>query len=703
MPAPLSKTDSRRPTAAWQELEDVFAGLGQWVRSATAPQEFYRELLDQSVRALSAVGGAVWLRTDKGGFQLVAQNNWPAAANAADMRQAHEALLARTAAEGRIASIAPHSTEHDSPVGNPTEFVLLIAPVQIEREDASVGVARAALSKSAATLAIIELLERPDAGPGTHQGHEQFLTAVCELAADYHTFRELRRLRQDEGYRKQLLRLGRVVHRDLDLSETAYAVANDGRGVVGCDRLSVLVLSGGHRCRLLATSGAQRVERRSSAARHLEELGQLVGRTGDAAFYDDGQCDALPQIADALARHAEASQARQIAAVPFIPSAEPAAVAESRNPAKRRRSDSTFVLIAEQFDAHAGDLYRQRLVEVAEVCTTALTNSLVVDRMPLGWLLRPLGAVKQRALAHWPRFAVVTAAAAAAIAALVFVPADFNIEATGTLQPVVQRAAFAPRSGLVEEVLVKHGADVKAGQPLVRLRDPSLELEMKRVHGELETAQRQIDAVRATKTGRAVRDANPTETYRLSAEERELDQRLTNLRHELELLEQEREQLLVASPIAGRVLTWDVAGRLAARPVERGAVLVTVADLAADWRLELDVPDNRVGHVLAAQQEFGPDLPVRFRLSSDDRESTAAKGHIAEVSRTADVVARPGATPSPTVRVNVALDMDEFIETTRSELRPGVSARGQIACGRRSIGYVWLHDIWDAVLGWLRF
>jgi multidrug efflux pump subunit AcrA (membrane-fusion protein) len=256
---------------------------------------------------------------------------------------------------------------------------------------------------------------------------------------------------------------------------------------------------------------------------------------------------------------------------------------------------------------------------------------------------------------------------------------------------------------LVEEVLVKHGAEVTAGQPLVRLRDPGLDLELKRVRGELDTAQRQIDAVRATKTGRAIRDANPTETYRLSAEERELDQRLTNLRHELELLDHERDQLVVTSPIAGRVLTWDVAGRLTARPVERGEVLVTVADLSADWQLELDVPDNRIGHVLAAQRDHGAELHVRFHLSSDDRGSHAAEGHVAEVCRTADVAARPGAAPAPTVRVNVALNAHELGEVARGELRPGVSARAQIECGRRSIGYVWLHDIWNAVVGWLRF
>jgi multidrug efflux pump subunit AcrA (membrane-fusion protein) len=313
--------------------------------------------------------------------------------------------------------------------------------------------------------------------------------------------------------------------------------------------------------------------------------------------------------------------------------------------------------------------------------------------------LRPLGAVKQQLAAHLPRTVLAVAAFAAAVTALVLVPADFNVEAPGTLQPVVRRDVFAPRSGLVDNVLVAHGVDVDAGQPLVEMRDPALELELKRVDGELETAQRQLDAVRATRTNRAVRDADPVDAYRLSAEEREIQQRLANLRRELELLNGQREQLVVTSPIAGRVLTWDVDHRLLARPVERGEVLVTVADLSADWQLELEVPDDRVGYVLAAQQELRPDLPVRFRLSSDERERHT--GHIVEVCQTADVAGEAAASPSPSILVKVALDSLELSEQARSELRPGVSARAQIECGRRPIGYVWLHDLWDTALEWL--
>ena len=91
-----------------------------------------------------------------------------------------------------------------------------------------------------AVVAVIELWLRGDSSPATQRGCEQYLAAVCELAADYHAFHELRERREAEQHRTELLELGPLVHNELSLSATAYAVANEGRRVVDCDRLSVL-------------------------------------------------------------------------------------------------------------------------------------------------------------------------------------------------------------------------------------------------------------------------------------------------------------------------------------------------------------------------------------------------------------------------------------------------------------------------------
>ncbi|MGD9635412.1 MAG: HlyD family efflux transporter periplasmic adaptor subunit, partial [Pirellulales bacterium] len=177
-------------------------------------------------------------------------------------------------------------------------------------------------------------------------------------------------------------------------------------------------------------------------------------------------------------------------------------------------------------------------------------------------------------------------------------------------------------------------------------------------------------------------------------------QQLANLTAELKLLNGQRDELVVRSPIAGRVLTWDLSNRLAARPVERGEVLLTVADLSADWQLELDVADDRIGHVLAAQSLQENDaLPVEFQLHSAD---STYSGHVEKIGMTASVDTREPSAARPMVEVTVAFDKQELGDA-QQDLRPGVTARAEIDCGRRPLGYVWFHDVWDAAINWLRF
>jgi multidrug efflux pump subunit AcrA (membrane-fusion protein) len=704
MSAPLPTSGARVEVHTWQELEDVFARLGQLARSPVAPQEFYRTVLDQSVRALGAEGGAVWLRASGGALQIAAQTGRAAGAATRDeqAQRARQALLPQVATEGHVVTVNPQASADGSAAPNLTGHVIVFGPVRALPEGSAdvEGPTGSERTGDSVTLAVIEIWMRADGGPATYRGCEQFLMGVCDLAADYHAFEERRRLLDGDHHRTELLELGKRVHAQLKLSATAYEVANEGRRVLDCDRLSVLMASG-RRCRLLATSGVSRFERRSGAARRLEKIAQMVRQTDEPAYYADGQYDAMPPVADAIERHVADSHARHLAAIPVQWPSEPIADESVLTKKRMRRRRPAFVLIAEQFDAREGELRRDWLVEIADVCATALYNARQADRLPLRWFVRPLGKMTHAVAVHLPLTILALAAAVAAVVALIKVPADFNIDAPGTLQPVVRRDVFAPRSGLVDEVLVQHNASVMAGQPLVRMRDPALELELKRVDGEMETAQKQLDAVRATKTNRAVKDPTPLDSYRLSAEERELEQKLANSRHELELLQRERSQLVVTSPIAGRVLTWDVGHQLLARPVERGEVLVTVADLAADWQLELDVPDDRMGYVVAAQKELKADLPVKFRLSSE--EQAEHTGKITEVCQTANVAADKAARPKPTIVTKVSFDTPKLMKAVGGELRPGVSARAQIACGRRPLGYVWLHDIWDAAIQWWKF
>src|SRR5439155_13585229 len=119
--------------------------------------------------------------------------------------------------------------------------------------------------------------------------------------------------------------------------------------------------------------------RRSGAARRLQKVAEMVRRTDEPAFYADGQCDALPPVADAMERHVAESHARHMAAVPVRWSENPSKDEKPFAKKHARRRRPAFVLIAEQFDSREGELRRDWLVEVADVCGTALYNAREAD------------------------------------------------------------------------------------------------------------------------------------------------------------------------------------------------------------------------------------------------------------------------------------------------------------------------------------
>ena len=174
--------------------------------------------------------------------------------------------------------------------------------------------------------------------------------------------------------------------------------------------------------------------------------------------------------------------------------------------------------------------------------------------------------------------------------------------------------------------------------------------------------------------------------HELAAEEEELKATLSGLAGQQAILDEQQHNLTIRSPIAGQAITWNLEQLLSARPVQRGQALLSVADLDGPWVLELQVADDRAGHVLAARETLTPDLEVDFLLPSDPGRKY--RGRVIEVAPTTEVNAKQ----ESSVLVTVAFDKNSV-----PALRPGATAVAHVHCGRRSLGYVWLHDLYDYV------
>jgi multidrug efflux pump subunit AcrA (membrane-fusion protein) len=288
---------------------------------------------------------------------------------------------------------------------------------------------------------------------------------------------------------------------------------------------------------------------------------------------------------------------------------------------------------------------------------------------------------------------IATFVLAAALSALFFIPAEVRIYAPGELQPVTRRDVFAPRDGVVTAIFVDSGKAVAAGTPLIEMRSPELDLEIQRVAGELETVRKRLAAAQSERLQTRPGDAEAKlRQRRLTAEEEQLQQQVRDLSDRQKLLDEQRKELIVHSPIAGEVVTWNVAQQLAARPLRRGDSLLTVADVAGEWQLELKVPSRRAGRLLAARQKETTPQKVSFVLATSPGH--ALEGELKEVASRLEF----DESGESYLKATVAVAQDNVENPA-----PGATSLAKINCGRGTLAEAWFHDLIDTVRLWLPF
>jgi hypothetical protein len=214
-----------------------------------------------------------------------------------------------------------------------------------------------------------------------------------------------------------------------------------------------------------------------------------------------------------------------------------------------------------------------------------------------------------------------------------------------------------------------------------------LELEIQQVEGQLETARQELAMLDTVKLQHAaVNSSADVEASDLMSKQLAVEERIRNLQSQLRILQAKKASLIVASPIAGTVLNWQPAHYLRARPVERGAALLEIGDLSGEWILELDVTDRSAGHVLKSFESPTDDaaaaVPVSFVVETNPADSF--QGTIIRAARTTHL-AENG---ESAVRLEAAID-----ETQVPDRRHGAAIIAKIDCGRRSLGFVWFHEL----------
>lgn len=648
------------------QIRALVAEIAQLAKSDVSPEEFYPEFLTRVVSALAAVGGAVWTLDGEGGqLGLKYQINLHQTNLQHDEEgQKQHFQLIRKALTGPEPFLVPaHSGAGETgEVGNPTDFLLLFGPLKTDLE----------------TVGVVEVMQRPDTGINTQKGYIRFLGQMCELAADYIKSHQLRHFSDRQALWTRLEEFTRVAHATLDPRLTAYTIANEGRRLIECDRVSVAIRKG-RKCQVEAVSGQDLFDKRSNLIRLLGKLAQAVVASGEPMWYTGDTSDMAPQVEEAVQEYVDESHSKTVAVLPLK---RPEISKDEQDPDKPEDAEAPIgALIVEQIEnSRVSPSMRQRVEVVCSHSSMALANALEHHSLFLMPAWRLIGKsrwlVKARTL---PKTVAVSVAVLVLIGFLVLFQADFNLESKGTLEPVLRRDVFANIGGVVDSVEVKHGDTVKKGQVLAMLRNIDLEVARDDVLGQIATTYEQIGSTRRTLfSGESMR---PEERNRLQGELAGFEQKLKSLEEQKRLYEEKERYLKATSPCDGQIVSWDVRDTLIGRPVQQGQVLMKVADPTGEWQLELQMAEDRMGHISDARNTIQKDLDVTFILATNP--DVEIKGKVKEVAESAEVSGEEG----NTVTIKVAINKEEL-----PHLRPGATVTGKIHCGKRSLGYVWLHD-----------
>ncbi len=663
-----------------RELVDEIAKLS---KSGCTTAEFYEGFLTRTTTALASSGGIIWTRAaDDQPLEIAFHINFNQSSLATDptAQAQHNQLLQRVVEAAEPLLVPPDSAGDSSNGGNPTKQLLIFAPLLVEER----------------LIGLVEIFQRPGGGPATQRGYLRFLVQMTELASEFLQHRQWEELKLQQRLWHELQQFTHDVHTSLDLEKVAYIIANEGRRLLGCDRVAVTVTHG-RRQRVVAVSGVDSIEPRAAEIKRLAELASAVVRGRDPLWFNGEMSTLAPQLEPPLQAYLDQSHGRSLALLPLHP------------PHRELPSDSGQAgadqpplasLLIEQFSSAAFTSEQIKRIEQLQLpSSSALANASVVESIPLRNLLQQLQRLTRPFQPEWlPQTAGVIALTLLLTAIFCLLPWQFNLSAKGTLLPRDRQEIYAEINGTITSVFEADATNglIEAGTVLAEISNHELQLQIERLEGELAKSEALISNLnhqQLEKSRSGNREQERRDRFYLETELAKATALRDGLQQELTIARRQAEALTVRNPLTGHLVDWQLRRQLLGRPVNRGDRLMTIVAPNSTFEVELFVPEKRMGHLLAELQSSPRPLPVRFTVASHPEQPL--HGEVVEVEPLLALHESEG----NSARIRVAFDNAQAADVL---LRSGTRVTAQVQCGSRPLGYVLFHDLFDAIRGtWL--
>ncbi len=693
--APPELEQERRRIA--QRLEEV----ARLCETSVPPGAFYGEMLKRLLETLAAPAGAVWARTPQGHLQLQYQINLKEIGldQNEEARVGHEELLRQAASTSRPFHVPPRSgvgaREEGKPAaGNLTDHLLLIAPIVVNQQ----------------TAGIIEVWQQPNRPPQAITGWLQFMTYMAELCSRYQRNQVMGQLTGQQQVWTQLEAFARQVHASLHTTEVSYHVANEGRRLIECDRVSVAIRYYGSKARIEAVSGADVVERRSNLIRLMQKLSEQVIKWGEKLVFNGTRDDSLPpKVLTALDAYLAESNSKLLVVQPL----------KDERETGRRPPRSALVMECFEPPAEPQQLLA-RLDVVARHSTPALYNAVEHRRIPGRWVWQPLAKLqdgiggKAKAIS-----AVVVGLLSFLVAMLFLVPYELEMDSTGKLVPWARRVVYAPTTGEIKEFKVEPGQVIPEGSELAVLWSSELFTKLVEMDASIKGAREEAAAALRAASGAGGQPgkdaaASPldTEQAKREFEHRKSEEREKFLDHNNANRAPDRagEYYLRAPDFTpdehmrlGRlewtVLNGNFRDEWLGKTAKPSDPILKLGAKDGPWEIELRIPQKHISQVRKAfEQNGGEPLDVNFLLRSEPSVKYRGKLYRDRVSPEAIPNRDEKDESEPEVIAYVTIDdpsIDPAYRLPREALTSGTEVRAKIRCGKHAMGYSLFYGVWE--------
>jgi hypothetical protein len=684
-----------------QRLDEV----ARLCESSVASTTFYGELLQRLVESLAAVAGSVWLRTAQGNLQQQYQINMQQVGldTSEEARQSHDALLRVAFTAGEQKHLFPRSMmappeEGKLTPGNLTDYILLLVPIKPNKQSPEV-------------VGLLEVFQSANRPIAAIPGFMQYMGLMADLAGRYQRNQLVGQLVGQQQVWTSLEAFARVIHGSLNTTEVAFLVANEGRRLIDCDRVSVAVRHGGQKTDVLAVSGADIVEKRSNQVRLMRKLGDEVLTWGEKLVFTGTRDDSLPpKVLDTLDAYLSECPSKLLVVLPLRDERE----GDGKD---KPRQQPRSALVMECFETPPEPPQTiARLEVVGRHSTSALYNAIEHRRIPMRFLWLPLAKL-QEGLGGKTRAIVLLVVVLLSMigAALYALPYPLKLETTGRMLPEVRRTTYAPAPGTIQAFEVQTGDVVGEGRSLARMYDSSLFEKLNTRQAEMEQARLEADQLER----QAERETNPTEKVALigraalrRAEQRAKDREIKEMMHRTNSVPNRAGQFNLLAPYLTsderakvEVPRWTVLGpsnfekELEKKEVKSSEPILQLGVKEGPWEIELKIPQKHIGQILRAFERLGTDtLDVDFILQSDTTTKRKGKLERSRISGEANPNKDDNNESEPVVIAYVRVegdDIEEGYRVSREELVSGTEVRAKVRCGDHRAGYSLFYGVWE--------